>query len=664
MTKHGKSEPDELLQVLGELLLEVHEADDLNHILAGILREAIRLVGAERGDLVMANASGDLKVGVTHGLTSDPLPKGASVPKESFVWHVYTRNEKTALIEGDVRSLHTEKHYHPIHNKTRSEAAVRLQFKHRSMGVLNVESERRNAFHPQHKKTLERLAGYAAIAVKLFEEERGFRKLVAKVLTERDDSNHDKLETILSEILEGVEEMHGLNRGLIYVADKDHSKLNVCGWRVKKRPKNGFSHSLDKEASFAGWIYSGTADLCEDATDRRVSARGRKQFGITNSLVGLPLTFAGERVGVLVCWSDRPPFPVYDDIQDLAPIATLCAWKVGVWQADETRRRANKMQTEQMEAFEALVKNLHVCIFRKDADSKFKSANPEFMEHLGLQSTDTIDGKDDFDFYKVACADAYQKADRKVIANGAVVKIDEWNQLKNSDDKRKVEGFKVRTVDQNGKQGVRGMFWDVTKREQLVAQKNSLIDLGKKMLDSALTDRIAEAYDEMRTFLFKAEKQVGSKPHKTAETRRRREARVATPNPRKTSKAAAMPNANLHPHPRSEQCVRVLLIMQKNYIDVGLRRQEIAQKVVGDFPDNKGAAVGRLLSQLEEDGFVEHQGNTSRATWTLTHKGRSWKRLPGGEASGVHDRLCTPHLAAWNALTRFWPTAEPRGRLS
>lgn len=647
MSRRGaESTSDALLRVLGGLLIEIHEAPDLRHILDRILEEAIRLVNADRGDFVMSNAKGELKIAVVRGPTSHPLKPGVLCPKESFIHYVYQHKDKTAH-RADVESLRRKKRYHPSHNKSKSEAAVRLEFKGRGLGVLNVESESISAFTAEDGQTLERLADYAAIAVKVFEEERGLRELAAKVLTKRDDTNHEKLEETLGEILEGVEEVLGLNRGLIYVISRDKSRLDVCGWRVKRRPPEGFFHSLS-DNSFACEIYQTGAEFCEDVrTDKRVSAKGRKKFNIKGSLVGFPLTFGGERVGVMVAWSDRPPYPVEEDALRLTPIATLAAWKVGVWLSDQNRKKTQKIQSEQMEAFEALVKNQHVCIFRKNSQCKFTYANQEFVEHLEQESDATvINGQDDFDFYRPEFATEYQVADRRVMDTGELVNINERNQLKWSDKLRKVEGFKARIIDpKTGEKGVQGIFWDVTKRQQVLEQKNALLDLMQTVLKSALTDRGVDAFEEVKHHLVELSRLL-QLPKNGVNGKARRNGQHAVPavrqveRPRPRAKRTAVGAraetdlaaeqidqvGKTRLHPRSPNCKAVLRAIRSIFEDIGLSRQQIKEVVQRNNPDLEIGSLGHLLAQLEEDGFVLHEGNTSAARWTPTAKGRAWKQ--------------------------------------
>src|SRR4051812_10719380 len=135
----------------------IHSTLDSQEALQLILAEAVRLMGASSGSAVLINPT----TGFLEILASEGLPEKAAELKlrvgEGITGWV-ARAGKVARV-GDVSR---DPRYIMIRQDVRSELAVPLEVTGEVRGVLNVDSERRDAFSSEDQELLEALAVQAA----------------------------------------------------------------------------------------------------------------------------------------------------------------------------------------------------------------------------------------------------------------------------------------------------------------------------------------------------------------------------------------------------------------------------------------------------------------------------------------------------------------------
>jgi len=132
---------DQLFKRIGDLLTRVIEYQMFS----------ILLVDAERGVLVHRFS---LRFQENIHLKHD-IPLGRGLVG-------YAVQEKTAVLTPDVSK---DPRYIQLNQETRSELCVPLIYKENAIGVLDLESTRRNYYNEDHVKTLTTLAGQIAIAI-------------------------------------------------------------------------------------------------------------------------------------------------------------------------------------------------------------------------------------------------------------------------------------------------------------------------------------------------------------------------------------------------------------------------------------------------------------------------------------------------------------------
>jgi PAS domain S-box-containing protein len=118
--------------------------------------------------------------------------------------------------------------------------------------------------------------------------------------------------------------------------------------------------------------------------------------------------------------------------------------------------------------YRSLTENLEQCIFLKDRDLRFLAGNRRFCEVLGFPESELV-GKTDADLYPPELAAKYQADDRRVLAEGKRLELEEHNPSQG--ELRTVRVVKTPVRDAQGQNvGVLGIFWDVTDQRALEAQ--------------------------------------------------------------------------------------------------------------------------------------------------------------------------------------------------
>ncbi len=154
----------------------IHSTLDLRDSLQRIVEEAVRLMRAGSGSVVMVNpTTGFLDIEAAFGLSSGAQRMKLRIGEGLTGW--VARHGKSARV-GDVTG---DPRYFALHAGVRSELAVPLRVGGEVRGVINVDSDRPNAFSPADEELLEELAQLAAPAIRntwLYEQARSKARLL------------------------------------------------------------------------------------------------------------------------------------------------------------------------------------------------------------------------------------------------------------------------------------------------------------------------------------------------------------------------------------------------------------------------------------------------------------------------------------------------------
>jgi signal transduction histidine kinase len=315
----------ERLQLLYQVGNVIHSTLEPQEALQLIVSEAVRLVRASSGSVVLINPTTDfLEIHASQNLPSAATRLKLRVGEGITGW--VARNGKPALV-GDVTQ---DPRYVMARRGVRSELAVPLEVNGETRGVLNVDSDRAEAFTTEDQALLQELALQAAKVIQntwLYEQLRLkvhlFESLASVSRTINSTLNLD--EALQAITREACVLMHARMCSLMML---DESRE----W-------------LDLRASYgAGEAYIHKPRLAAGDSLLGVVARRKKPMQVANvqastryqqievarreglvSLLSVPLVFAGQAIGALSVYTGRPYNFSNEEIRILSALAELSA---------------------------------------------------------------------------------------------------------------------------------------------------------------------------------------------------------------------------------------------------------------------------------------------------------------------------------------------------
>jgi signal transduction histidine kinase len=145
------------LSLLNEISNVVHATLDPQEALNGILREAVRVMRASSGSAALVNPTdGLLEIQASQGLPAEAAQMRLRLGEGITGW--VARTGKPARVP----NVRADPRYIMVNPAVRSELAVPLEVQGQVRGVLNVDSDRLNAFSEADQELLQALAVQAA----------------------------------------------------------------------------------------------------------------------------------------------------------------------------------------------------------------------------------------------------------------------------------------------------------------------------------------------------------------------------------------------------------------------------------------------------------------------------------------------------------------------
>ena len=315
----------ERLSLLYQVSKVIHSTLDSQEALQLIVSEAVRVMGASSGSLVLVNpTNGFLEIHAAQNLSATARKLKLRVGEGITGWVAQTGQPARV---GDVTQ---DKRYVSVRREVRSELAVPLEVQNEVRGVINVDSERLNAFSAADQELLQELAQLAARVVHntwLYEQLRLkvmlFESLASVSRTINSTLNLD--EALRAITREASELMHA----------------RMCSLMLLDETREW----LDLRASFgAGESYINKPRLSAGESLIGVVVRRKKPLQVANvqtdtryqnvelarreglvSLLSVPLIFAGQSIGALSVYTSRPYSFSNEEIKILTALAELSA---------------------------------------------------------------------------------------------------------------------------------------------------------------------------------------------------------------------------------------------------------------------------------------------------------------------------------------------------
>ncbi len=313
------------LHLLYQVGRTVHSSLEPQEVMQLILREAVRLMRASSGSAVLINpTTGLLEIHAAHGLPPNATELKLRVGEGLTGW--VARTGKPARV-GDVAN---DPRYVMLRPEVRSELAVPLEVNGDLRGVLNVDSDRADAFSAEDQELLEALAAEAARSIHhtwLYEQLR----LKAKLFES------------LAEVSRGINSTFDLD-DVLNVITKEACVLmhgKMCALRLLDET----GAWLDLRASYgAGAGYLGKPRLSIEDSLLGVVVRRRKPLQVENvqvssryqaadiardeglvALLSVPLLYGGNAIGALSIYTGQAYNFSNEEVKILSALAELSA---------------------------------------------------------------------------------------------------------------------------------------------------------------------------------------------------------------------------------------------------------------------------------------------------------------------------------------------------
>ena len=315
----------ERLRLLYQVGSVIHSTLDSQEALQLIVSEAVRVMRASSGSLVLINpTSGFLEIHAAQNLSSAARKLKLRVGEGVTGW--VAQSGKPARV-GDVT---LDKRYVSVRRDVRSELAVPLEVQGEVRGVINVDSERVNAFSEDDQELLQELAIQAA---KVIHNTWLYEQLRLKVM----------LFESLSSVSRTINSTLNLDEALRAITKEACELMRARMCSLMLLDESG--EWLDLRASFgAGDAYIRKPRLSADESLIGVVVRRKKPLQVTNvqtdtryqnvelarrenlvSLLSVPLIFAGQCIGALSVYTARPYSFSNEEIKILSALAELSA---------------------------------------------------------------------------------------------------------------------------------------------------------------------------------------------------------------------------------------------------------------------------------------------------------------------------------------------------
>jgi signal transduction histidine kinase len=303
----------------------IHSTLDSQEALQLILSEAMRLMRASSGSAVLINpTTGFLEILASKGLPDRAAELKLRVGEGITGW--VARAGKAARI-GDVSR---DPRYIMVRPDVRSELAVPLEVNGEVRGVLNVDSERRDAFSEEDQELLEALAVQAAKVIEntwLYEQLRLKAGLFQSLASVSQTINSTlNLDDALKVITREAAALMRAKLCSLKLLDESRQFLDLRASYGASEPYLS-QPRLGVEESLLGIVVRRKKPIQVEnvqLSTRYQSIEIARQEGLV-TLLSVPLIFAGEAIGALSVYTGQPYSFSNEEIRILSALAELSA---------------------------------------------------------------------------------------------------------------------------------------------------------------------------------------------------------------------------------------------------------------------------------------------------------------------------------------------------
>jgi len=313
------------LHLLYQVGRVIHSTLEPQEALQLIVDEAVQLMRASSGSTVLINPTTRLlEIHASKGLPPRAAELKLRVGEGITGW--VARTGQPARV-GNVRA---DPRYIAVRPEVRSELAVPLEVNGEVRGVLNVDSDRPDAFGPEDQELLEALAGEAARAIHhtwLYEQLRLKARLFESLASVSQAINSTlNVDDALKVITQEAAVLMRAKMCSLKLLDESRQWLDL---RASFGASEAYTHQprLNVEESLLGIILRRKKPLQVEnvqLSSRYQNVEVARREGLFG-LLGVPLLFAGEAIGALSVYTGQPYSFSNEEVRILSALAELSA---------------------------------------------------------------------------------------------------------------------------------------------------------------------------------------------------------------------------------------------------------------------------------------------------------------------------------------------------
>jgi len=347
------------LDAPGALVRSTVESPSLSAFLREVLKFAVPLVGAYRGDVVWRNEATD-KTEIVQQFGDSEVKLGDDLPHRSVTHRVLDTGNYRII--GDVDK---DEDYFPTNRETHSELAIPLKLpgRARPSGAINVESRELQWFDDHDRVCLEALGEYASIYARIVETNQVFTRLLPENLDEVVKVYNPGLKRILQEIEYNL----GLDRAVTFLADRVAGVLRCAalnGFDETKPEYQAFSFPFEETAITTKVFHDKRGYFSQNPRkDLFASRRATEFFMPASPVIGTPLLFGETAIGVMVLWSSEDGKTTKQHVRALEPFAQLAVTSVAVARTEQQRLDDIRRHATTLGAIRKLMSELRSEVF-------------------------------------------------------------------------------------------------------------------------------------------------------------------------------------------------------------------------------------------------------------------------------------------------------------
>ena len=313
------------LQLLYQVSNVIHSTLDPQEALKLILAEAMRLMRASSGSVILINpTNGFLEIHASRGLPPKAAQLKLRIGEGLTGW--VARTGKPARV-GDVRQ---DPRYIMVRRHVRSELAVPLEVQGKLRGVINVDADRVEAFNAGDQALLEALAVQAAKVIHntwLYEQLRLKARLFETLASVGQTINSTlNMDDALKVITREACVLMGAKMCSLLLLDESHEWLDLrasfgAGEAYLRKPRLSVAESL------LGIVVRRMKPLqvqSVQGSSRYQNIEVARQEGLV-SLLSVPLVFTHEVIGTVNVYTGVPHSFSNEEIHILSAFAELSA---------------------------------------------------------------------------------------------------------------------------------------------------------------------------------------------------------------------------------------------------------------------------------------------------------------------------------------------------